>query len=311
MIRIGPFALTKRVVNRNLYLGIAFILTAGVLWGAMGTAVQYLYAVPSGFSAISLVTLRQLSAGVVFLAAASLFDARRIWSVLRNKRDAFDIALSGVLLFSAHHAYFEAIFYSNAGTAAIFLATVPLLCGLWSTVRHGKPMTMLELICFVLAIAGVALIVTDGDWKTLQFSPWALFWGMVSAIAAAAYSIQPLAVIARRGVVPVVAWGMLTAGIVASILCPPWTIKVAWDAAVAANFGYIVLFGTVLAFWAYLSGLKYITPVIAGLLNCAEPLTAFLFSALLLGDRLSFMQSLGVALVLGNIVLLALGKSRR
>ena len=60
-----------------------------------------------------------------------------------------------------------------------------------------------------------------------------------------------------------------------------------------------------------MSGLKYVSPVMAGLLNCTEPLSAFLFSILLLGDTLGLAQFVGILLVMANVCLLALAKGRR
>ena len=84
-----------------------------------------------------------------------------------------------------------------------------------------------------------------------------------------------------------------------------------WTLEGTLSFGYIVLFGTVAAFWCYLSGLKWISPVVAGLLNCLEPLSAFFFSIVLLGDRIGAVQAIGIALVVSNVALLALAKGRR
>ena len=59
-----------------------------------------------------------------------------------------------------------------------------------------------------------------------------------------------------------------------------------------------------------MSGLKYLSPVVMGLLNCAEPLSAFLFSIIFLGDRFGAWQCLGVAMVLANVCLLTLAPRR-
>lgn len=67
-------------------------------------------------------------------------------------------------------------------------------------------------------------------------------------------------------------------------------------------------FGTVAAFWLYLTGLKYISPVVSGLVVCLEPLSAIVFSIVLLGDVLGLWQAVGVVLVLANICLLALAR---
>ena len=55
-------------MNRLFFLGFLFTVIASIFWGAMGTAVQHLFHIQSGFNALGLVTLRQLAAGVLFLS---------------------------------------------------------------------------------------------------------------------------------------------------------------------------------------------------------------------------------------------------
>ena len=298
-------------LKRNIFLGIALIIAAGLLWGGMGTAVQYLFSSNESFTPLQLVTVRQLSAGALFIGAASLFMPGRMWGIWKNPRLLADIVVSGALIFGAHYSFFESIYYSNAGTGAILLTTVPLFCGVWYAVTQRRMVSPAEIVCFFLAASGVMLIVTNGNLSELMFSPLALSWGMLSAVIAAAYSIQPLKAIAKVGVIPVVAWGLLFGGCFASFMCPPWTISLVWTPSSFAAFGFIVVFGTILAFWSYMAGLKYVSPVMAGLLNCTEPLSAFLFSILLLGDTLGLAQFIGILLVMANVCLLALAKGRR
>ena len=74
----------------------------------------------------------------------------------------------------------------------------------------------------------------------------------------------------------------------------------------AFDFGYIVLMGTIVAFWCYLKSLSLISPVAVGLIVCLEPTSAFFFSILLLGEKLGLVQCIGVAMVLANVVILTL-----
>lgn len=272
-------------MNRNVVVGIGLVAAAGIFWGSMGTAVQYLFSLDDRFTALALVTYRQLAAGILFVALASVFMPGRIWSALKDKQNVIDIVISGALIFGAHYAFFESISYSNAGTAAILLTLVPLFAGVYEAVAQRRMVSLVECICFLLASAGVVLIITNGELGVLQFSPMALVWGICSALLATAYTIQPLGVIKRAGVVVTAAWGMLAGGLIASIFYPPWTLPVQiWTLPALGSFAYVVVFGTVIGFWCYLSGLKYISVVMAGLLNCMEPLSAFLFSIVLLGD---------------------------
>lgn len=186
-------------VDRSNLTGVALVLLAGILWGAMGTSVQYLFSSGAFETPLELVTLRQLCAGSLFVLVMSLVRPRAIWRLWTDRRMVIDAAVSGALLFGAHNAFFESIYYSNAGTGAILLVTVPLWCGLWSAIVNRSPVPRLEIACFLLAAAGVSLIVTDGDFSGLVFSPMAIVWGLVSSIMAAAYNIQSKRLVARAG----------------------------------------------------------------------------------------------------------------
>ena len=251
-------------VDRSNLTGVALVLLAGILWGAMGTSVQYLFSSGAFETPLELVTLRQLCAGSLFVLVMSLVRPRAIWRLWTDRRMVIDAAVSGALLFGAHNAFFESIYYSNAGTGAILLVTVPLWCGLWSAIVNRSPVPRLEIACFLLAAAGVSLIVTDGDFSGLVFSPMAIVWGLVSSIMAAAYNIQSKRLVARAGVVPALAWGLVFGGVWASVFCNPLSISAEWTAASAGAFAFLVLFGTMFAFWSFLAGLRHVSPVVAG-----------------------------------------------
>lgn len=54
----------------------------------------------------------------------------------------------------------------------------------------------------------------------------------------------------KVGVGPVVGFGMLFGGLVASVMNPPWTMNVQWTVLSVSAFTYVVLVGTVAAFGA-------------------------------------------------------------
>lgn len=295
-------------MNRSTIKGIAYLTVACLLWGGMAAAVQYLFTASPEFTPLGLVTYRQLGAGLVYIVLGSIFMPKQLYAPFKNARDLLHVMVGGALIFSAHYCFFESIYYSNAGTGAIFLTTTPLFAAAYFAVVKGQHIRSAEIVAFVLAVAGVALVVTDGDFDSLKFSPLAILWGMGSAIFAAAFSIQPLGVMARVGVTPVISWAVMTGGLLASVFCPPWSVSIRWTTEVFASYAFIVLGGTVIAFWCYLACLKYITPVVAGLLSCLEPLAAFVFSIVLLGVSLGLWQLVGIALIVLNVVVLALAK---
>lgn len=94
-------------MNRLFFLGFLFTVIASVFWGAMGTAVQHLFQIKSGFFALGLVTLRQLSAGVLFVAIGTLIMPRKMWSIFNDRKLLLEILTSGALVFLAHFCFFN------------------------------------------------------------------------------------------------------------------------------------------------------------------------------------------------------------
>lgn len=73
-------------------------------------------------------------------------------------------------------------------------------------------------------------------------------------------------------------------------------------------FTYVVLIGTVVAFWCYLSSLKYVSAVIVGLMVCFGPLSAYLLSVFSFDLRIGLWEAAGICLVLLNVLVLSLPK---
>ena len=189
----------------------------------------------------------------------------------------------------------------------LFLTLVPLICACWLSLTEKRPLTIREGICFVLAASGVFLIVTKGI-SLPWISRLKVCFGAGLGSFSAAYSIQPRKLIIKVGVGPVVGFGMLFGGLVASVMNPPWTMNVQWTALSISAFTYVVLIGTVVAFWCYLSSLKYVSAVIVGLMVCFEPLSAYLLSVFAFDLRIGLWEAAGISLVLLNVLVLSLPK---
>ena len=281
--------------------GIGLAIAAAVFWGSMGVCAQYLFQQCS-FTPLDLVSMRLVLAGLILLIMERVVFGRNIISPLRNAKTTVGILVAGLLILVSQLTFMLSVAASNAGTAAIVLTLVPLICACWLSLTEKRPLTIREGICFVLAASGVFLIVTKGNFTSLDFSFEGVLWGLASAVFSAAYSIQPRKLIIKGGVGPVVGFGMLFGGLVASVMNPPWTMNVQW------TFTYVVLIGTVVAFWCYLSSLKYVSAVIVGLMVCFEPLSAYLLSVFAFDLRIGLWEAAGICLVLLNVLVLSLPK---
>lgn len=157
---------------------------------------------------------------------------------------------------------------------------------------------MRELFCAFFAIAGTALIATGGDFKSLAISEKALFWGLLSALACAIYTVEPVRIIKKYGAPLVVGWGMFTAAffLLPVTVLTPFTGTV--DTSVLLAFAYVVIFGTVCSFVLYLSSVAYILPTEASIISAIEPLSSILFSFLIFRLTFGFWELLGMALII-------------
>lgn len=98
---------------------------------------------------------------------------------------------------------------------------------------------------------------------------------------------------------------MVIGGIVMSLFHQPWQINMSnWELSTIAYFLFIVIFGTMLAFWFYIASLHYLTPKETSLLGSLEPLTAVMTSVLWLKINFGGFQLLGTMLILCMILYL-------
>lgn len=281
--------------------GVALAVAGSVLWGASGIAGQFLLQ-DRGVTPEWLSAARMIGAGILLLGLDGLRCGGDIFSIWKSRHEALMLLLFGVLgMVGVQYTYFAAIALSNAATATILQYTMPILVILWTAFAEQTRPSGRVLAALVLAVGGVLLLVTRGEWGTLAILPEALFWGLLSAAGAAFYTVQPKGLIRRWRSSLVVGWGMLIGGLflspLASLAAPPGL----WDLSAYGALAFVVVFGTAAAFSLYISSVAYIEPGEASLLNSMEPLSSILFSVALLGMTFGVAELCGAAAILAAV----------
>lgn len=283
------------------------ILSASIgaaLWGSSGIAGQILLQ-GKGIPPEWLTFFRLLVSGLILVLTA-YFLKKDIFSVWKNGKDRLSLLIFGALgMLGTQYCYFAAIRYSNAPTATILQYLMPILIIFWTCFREKRRPSSVETGCTIFAIAGTALIATAGDFSSLSISPLALFWGLLSALSCAIYSVVPVTIIKKYGSPSVVGWGMLIASVVMGLisLFTPFTGTL--DGETLGAFGYVVFFGTVLAFGLYLNSVAYIKPAEASIIAAFEPLSSIVFAFLLFHTLFGFWEILGIAFIIIAVALVA------
>ncbi len=289
--------------------GIVLASGAGLCWGCMSVAAQYLFT-DLGFSPEDLVSLRLLASGALLIAIDFLLNPRNVVAPVFRRENLPAVLLYGASVLSGQYTFFLSIAHTNAGTAAILIGTQPLMILLWLAFHDGRHITPREGFCLLLALFGVGCLVTKGDLSSLDFSAAGVVFGLLSAASGAFSTIQPRNVLRRIGAGLTAGWGLFAGGCIMTVFNPPWAARVAWTWETVAACFVVILIGTVVAFWCYLASTKYVSPAVTGLLVSFEPLSAVVLSALLLGVTFGAWELAGAGAILANLVLLSLRRSR-
>jgi drug/metabolite transporter (DMT)-like permease len=288
--------------------GIILVLTAAIFWGISGTVAQYLFH-QQGFSAEWLVVTRLLSSGILLLLFSQLGKQQNIWSIWKNKRDLMGIIIFGIFgMLGVQYTYFAAIQYGNAATATVLQYLAPILITCFLCFQLKKFPAKYEMLAVLLALIGTFLLVTNGHIQTLSISKQAFFWGIISAFALAFYTIQPGGLLSKYGSLVTVGWGMMIGGVGFSFIHPPWQFQGNWSFSSFLAVVFVVIFGTLIAFFCYLESTKYISASETSLLACAEPLSAAFLAVVWLHVPFGLGEWMGTFCIILTIFLLSVVK---
>ena len=235
--------------------------------------------------------LRVLPAGLLLLMYARVLPRRSEWST---------VILLGILNIGFFQAMLFVAAYRLPGGLAAVLSSTQTLMVLLLTWLIGKTMPPKAAWLWAGAgVAGIALIV---------LSPQARYdaWGIAAALSgAASMSLGVYLSKHRKTSLPVLAfagWQLLVGGLCllpAALLAEP-----PLPALTLANIGgylYLCLFGAVLAYVLFFSGLARLPPAVVSSLGLLSPVCAFALGWLFLGQGMDGKSLLGFALALLSI----------
>lgn len=288
--------------------GMIYCILSGAAWGLAGCCGQYLFET-SRWDVDFLIPVRVALAGVIMLLLARKVEggaaSRRVFATRRNVLDVLIFGVLGIGL--CQYSYYVAIAESNATTATVLCYLGPVMIIVWVALRMRKLPSPTELLAVASAVLGTFLLATHGDPTALALSEKALFWGIVSAVATAIYTIQPKRLASECGPLTATGWGMVVAGVFLTLVRQPWAhVTGTFDLSAWLAFGVVVLIGSVASFGLYFSGMLHVGPTKASILCATEPLVSTLLSVFWLHVAFLPMDYVGFALVVSTIFILAI-----
>jgi drug/metabolite transporter (DMT)-like permease len=283
------------------------VLSGAMLWGATGPLIEWTLAF-FNLSVPFLLTLRMTIAGILLLVFLKLKKVH-LTGIFRQGIWVRQLVIFSILgMLGCQFAFVTAIQVSNAVVATLLQFLAPAYIILFVSLGQRKWPPSYQLIGMAGTLAGLFLLLTNGQPDKLAISGIALVWGLLLGLAFAFYTIYPARLMQEWGVLLVVAWSMLIGGIFIGLVNPiflstEWPKIMNLHAAVSI-LGIIVL-GT-LAFVLFLSSMRFITAVETSILSAFEPLTAMVLSVFWFGELLAPVQLFGAFAMLVFVTWLSL-----
>jgi drug/metabolite transporter (DMT)-like permease len=252
-----------------------------------------------------------LLAGMRFAIAGLLMFAYLRWrgAALPTARQWRNAAFTGVLLLGFGNGLVcfaeESV---SSGISAVVVASMPLFAALFSGL-YGEWPRRSETLGLLIGFVGVVVLNFGGSLTASHLGAIAL---LVAAMAWAFGSVW-----SRRQDMPT---GMMNTA--AQMLCGSAALLIAGFASgeklpahpslhATLAAAYLVIFGSLIAFSAYLYVLKHARPAFATSYAYVNPPVAVLFGVLLLGEKVGPYDMAGMAIILLGVVIITLARQRR
>jgi drug/metabolite transporter (DMT)-like permease len=227
------------------------------------------------------------------------------------RHDLIQSLILGMLgVAASNYFYYVAIQKTSVAIAIVLQYTAPVWVLLYVVLRGQQKLTVRKLAAVVTAIAGIALTIgIDGGRSAspLRLDAWGVIAAMLASFSFAFYNVGGHRILARHDRWRVLTWTLVSASLFWLLVNPPWKVMAAHYTYAQWAFLFVFSLISVLAsFSLYFLGLQYLEPTRAIIASCLEPVFSILLAAVLLGETVRSVQTLGIVLVLSAIVIVQL-----
>lgn len=218
---------------------------------------------------------------------------------------AFCFLLGTLGVAVSNYFYYVAIQRTNVAIAIIVQYTAPVWVLLYVVARRQQKLSAQKVSAVALAVTGIALVINIFNrGAALHLDVYGILAALLAAFSFAFYNVAAHGILARYDRWRVLVWTLAAASAFWLVVNPPWKIAAAHYAPAQWLFLFVFSMISVLgAFSLYFLGLQYLEPTRAIIASCLEPVFSIVLAALLLGEVLRPIQTVGMIFVLAAIVI--------
>ena len=304
---IVPAPTTSAAAKSRAYqvkLGLAFAAIY-LVWGSTYLAIHYaVETIPPLVTA----GIRHATAGTIMLIWAWARGYRPTWQHWRA-----GLVLGALFFLIGHGTLHWAEQYVGTGLAALLIATEPMFILILAWMMGQQKISRWSALGLALGVIGVAVLM--GGELTLKGSSLV---GLVAVLVgslswAAGVVVSPRLSLPSdalgRTAVPLLCGAvmlLITAGLTGEVQATHWA-TISWKSVL--GLGYLITFGSVIAFTAYTWLLQQCPPTLVATHTYANPVVAVLLGWLFVNEALTLRVALASVAILGAIVLIRRGES--
>lgn len=275
------------------------ILVGSMFWGMTGPITEWML-VHAGMTSSFMLAVRLIIAGTLILAFLKIRKEPvfAIWKEATWRRQLLIFSIVGML--GLQYSFVLTIQESNAVVATLLQFLAPIFIVIYLSILQKSLPPKSQVIGITGTLFGLFLLLTNGSMTSLLFSEKALYWGLIVGITYAFYTLYPVRLMNKWGVLTVVAWGMILSGVYSALIGRIWATD-EWallkDPTILWLMFALIVIGSA-AFILFLNSMKYISAIETSVLSSFEPVTAMVISVIWLQMTLHIWQLTGIVLML-------------
>ncbi|MHB8882509.1 MAG: EamA family transporter [Thermodesulfovibrionales bacterium] len=294
----------ERDNRQNPSAGYVYAIAAAGFWAVSGTLSKSLFI--AGTTPFELVQLRTtIASGVLF-----------VWLVIRSpsvlrigRSDLLYFLLLGITLAVSQVTYLYAISRIQVAAAILLQYQAPVFIALYAVLFSHKRLSVPVVVAIMAAVAGCFLVSGVYGHHITGFDRAGLFAGLGSAVTFAVYSVKSEYGMRRYQPLSVVFYALFFAAVFWNSVQLPFSAFMQGHGTTGwLKIGFIGVFGTILPFVFYITGINRIGAIRAGTASTMEPVFAGVIAWSFLGEVLDPLQMVGAVLVIAAVILLQLAK---
>ena len=228
--------------------------------------------------------------------------------IKKHKKDTVFIALSGIAMGTSWMFLYEAYQKIGVSLSSLFYYCGPVIVMILSPIIFNEKLTVPKVLGFVTVLVGIFLVNGNAVGKS---SPWGLFCGAMSAVMyffMVTLNKQSKNISGMENSVIQLAVSFLIVAVFTGIK-QGFIINVPEDA-----WAWVLILGvlnTGVGCYLYFSPLAKLPVQTVAVCGYLEPLSAVVFAALLLGEKMTVIQIIGAICIIGGAMIGELIKPKR